>query len=122
MNIILNIILLGLGVIWFNHRQKSETRKPVLPVILAYIGGTLFVFFMSFVLQSDYLDGILYILCGGLSLLAFWIWTSISIIYKNTRAKTTGYIFTELAQCALLLVPILILCASLSGARLKIGG
>ncbi len=122
MNILLNIVLLGLAVIWFNHRQKAETRKPVFPVVMAFIGGAILVFLISFAIQRDYLDGFLYLLCGCVTLLAFWIWTSASIIYKNTKLKTTQFILPDLAQNSLLLIAILILCFLVSGASLKIGG
>lgn len=122
MNILLNILLLGLAVVWFNHRQKAETRKPVFPVVIAFIAGAILVFLISFAIQRDYLDGFLYLLCGGLNLLAFWIWTTISIIYKNTKQKTTHLILPDLAQNSLLLITILILCFLVSGASLKIGG
>lgn len=122
MNILLNILLLGLAVIWFNQRQKSESRKLVLPVVLAFIAGTILVFFISFAIQRDYLDGFLYILCGCLNLLAFWIWTTVSIIYKNRKLKTTSSILPELAQNSLLLIIILMICFLISGASLKIGG
>jgi VIT1/CCC1 family predicted Fe2+/Mn2+ transporter len=122
MNILLNLILLSLGIAWFNRRQKSETTKPVLPVILAYIGGAIFLFVLSLVIQSDYLDGILYILSGGLSLFMFWIYTTVAIIYRHNKMKTTGSVLPDLAQSAILLVPILILFFLVSGAQLKIGG
>ncbi len=122
MNILLNLVLLSLGVFWFNRRQTSEISKPVLPVILSYIGATIFLFVLSLVIQSDYLDGILYILSGGLSLFIFWIYTTVAIIYRHNKMKATGSVFPDLAQSALLLVPILILCALMSGAQLKIGG
>lgn len=122
MNILLNILLLGLAVIWFNHRQKAETRKAVFPVVIAFTAGAILVFLISFAIQRDYLDGFLYLLCGGLNLLIFWIWTTVLIIYKHTKQKTTQLILPDLAQNSLLLITILILYFLMSGASLKIGG
>lgn len=122
MNILLNILLLALGAIWFHKRQKAETRKPVLPVALAFIAGAVLVFFLSFTIQNDYLDGFLYILCGGLNLAVFWIWTTVSIIYNNSKLKTTRFILPELAQNSILLILILVIFFLVSGASLKIGG
>ncbi len=109
-------------MIWFHHRLKSTKRKLFLPVAAIYLVASVAVFAVSMMLPDEFLDGIVYILIGGLFLVVFWLLSTIAIIRKHIKAGTKGLIISDLAQMIILLVVPLILWFWLSNASLKIGG
>jgi hypothetical protein len=122
MNIIFNIILLILGITWFQERQKSETRKSILVVTLAFIGANILIFFISMAIQQDYLDGFLYVIAGAANLLIFWIWMVVSIIRHNIKRKITHQTPSDLAESSIVLILLVLLFFLLVNTPTKIGG
>jgi len=122
MNIILNITAFSLCIIWFHKRLNSGIKKPILPVILIYLVASIFIFALSLFIQAEYLDGVHYLIIGGISLFTFWFWTTISIIQKNRKHDTRKNIVGDLSQNILLLIIPLLIWLLISNMSLKIGG
>jgi hypothetical protein len=122
MNIVLNIVLLVLSLMWFSSRQQAATRKSTFPVMLAFVSGNVLVFLLSLAIQMEYLDGFIYLVAAGVNLFIFWLWTSIAIIRHHIMMKTTSNIASDLIQNSIPLIIMLILSLWLSSAQLKIGG
>ena len=122
MSIILNITAFIICIIWFQRRMNSESKKLILPVVLTYLLSALLAFIISFFVESEYLDGIIYLVIAGISILIFWIWTTIVIIMKNVKSSSQKHIVGDLAQNTILIVVPLLLWLWISNMSLKIGG
>nr|WP_294858893.1 hypothetical protein [uncultured Fluviicola sp.] len=124
MAIILNLIAFTACIIWFHRLIGKPENKLILPVILVYLASAITCFMLSFVFQHDYLDGLLHIIISGISILLFWLWTTIALIVKHTSNKQVRFLLTDLAQTSVLLIVPLgaLLIISNSTFSLKIGG
>jgi hypothetical protein len=124
MAIILNLIVFTTCIIWFHRLISNPENKLILPVILVYLASAIGSFVLSFILQHDYLDGLLHIIISGISILLFWFWTTIALIVKRASNKQVKLLLTDLAQTSvLLIVPLAaLLIISNSTFSLKIGG
>lgn len=122
MAIILNLITFTACIIWFHRLIGKPERKPILPVILVYLASAIMSFMLSFVFQHDYLDGLLHIIISGISILLFWLWTTVALIVKHLKKDDFKYLLIDLAQTSSLLIVPLVIVLLLSNASFKIGG
>lgn len=122
MAIILNLIAFTACIIWFHRLISKPGNKLILPVILVYLASAIISFMLSFVFQNDYLDGLLHIIISGISILLFWLWTTIALIVKHVKKDQFRYLLIDLAQTSSLLIVPLFIVLILSNASFKIGG
>ncbi len=122
MAIILNFIAFIGCIIWFHRLIQKPGHKLILPVILVYLAGVIFSFILSFVLQHDYLDGLLHMIISGVSILIFWLWTTIVLIVKYAKRDQIRLLLIDLAQTSALLIVPLAIVLLISNASFKIGG
>lgn len=122
MAIILNLIAFTACIIWFHRLIGKPERKLILPVILVYLASEIVSFMLSFVFQHDYLDGLLHIIISGISILLFWLWTTVALIVKHLKKDDFKYLLIDLAQTSSLLIVPLVIVLLLSNASFKIGG
>ncbi|WP_341902558.1 hypothetical protein [Fluviicola taffensis] len=122
MAIILNLIAFTACIIWFHRLIGKPGNKLILPVILVYLASTIISFMLSFAFQSDYLDGLLHIIISGVSILLFWLWTTIALIVKHLKNDQFKHLLIDLAQTSSLLIVPLFIVLMLSNASFKIGG
>ena len=122
MAIILNLIAFTACIIWFHRLISKPERKLILPVILVYLASAIVSFMLSFVFQHDYLDGLLHIIISGISILAFWLWTTVALIVKHLKKDEFKQLLIDLAQTSSLLIVPLFIVLLLSNASFKIGG
>lgn len=122
MNILLNITAFILCSIWFHNTINVENRKLILPVIVVYLIAAISIVIFSLFAKAEYLDGVNYLLVGGVFLVLFWGWTTVGIIHKNVKQHTQNHILGDLSQNIVLLILPLLIWLSLSNMSLKIGG
>lgn len=122
MAIILNFIAFIACIIWFHRLIQQPGNKLILPVVLVYLAGVIFSFIFSFLLQHDYLDGLIHMIVSGISILAFWLWTSLVIIVKYAKKDQSRFLLIGLAQTSALLIVPLAIALLISNASFKIGG
>ena len=122
MAIILNLIAFAGCIVWFHRLMNQAGRKLIFPVILAYLGATLLSFIFALAVEHDYLDGLLHLIVSGVSILLFWLWTSVVVIVKHTQSSQTKYIPADLAQTSILLIFPLLIVFMISNMSFKIGG
>ncbi|WP_430406071.1 hypothetical protein [Fluviicola sp.] len=122
MAIILNLIAFTACIIWFHRLIGKPGNKLILPVILVYLASTIISFMLSFAFQSDYLDGLLHIIISGVSILLFWLWTTIALIVKHLKNDQFKHLLIDLAQTSSLLIVPIFIVLMLSNASFKIGG
>lgn len=122
MSIILNLLIFSAFIWWFWNHFIINRKKLLIGIVLLFLLATFIVFIISIFAQNEYLDGLLNIVGGGISILAFWLSTTALIIWKNAKEKTTQRTFLDLLQVLpLLLIPLLI-WFWISNASFKIGG
>ncbi|MNJ83986.1 hypothetical protein D3C87_14190 [compost metagenome] len=122
MAVILNIIAFSACLFWFYRIINAPKHKLLFPVVLVYLGSVILSFFIALAVQHDYLDGFVHLLASAVSILLFWIWTTIIIVIKHNKSGQTKYIGIDLAQTsALLIIPIFIVLL-ISNMSFKIGG
>lgn len=122
MAIILNLIAFTACIIWFHRLIGKPERKLILPVILVYLASAIVSFMLSFVFQNDYLDGLLHIIISGISILLFWLWTTVALIVKHLKKNEFKHLLIDLAQTSSLLIVPLFIVLLLGNASFKIGG
>lgn len=122
MAIILNLIAFTACIIWFHRLIGKPERKLILPVILVYLASAIVSFMLSFVFQNDYLDGLLHIILSGISILLFWLWTTVALIVKHLKKDEFKHLLIDLAQTSSLLIVPLFIVLLLGNASFKIGG
>lgn len=122
MAIVFNLIAFTACIVWFHRLISRPDNKLILPVILVYLASTIVGFMLAFAVQHDYLDGLGHLIASAVSILVFWIWTTIALIVKHAQSRKVKHLFIDLAQTSILLLfPVLILLL-LSNASFKIGG
>jgi len=122
MTIILNILVFSVFLWWFRNHYVIKGKKILIGITALFLITTLGITFAPLLFQNEYLDGLLYLIAAVLSIVAFWLTTTIIIIWKNLHEKTLERVVPDLLQTLpLLLIPILI-WFWLSSATFKIGG
>lgn len=122
MAVILNIIAFVACIFWFHRLISKPDNKLILPVILVYLASTIASFLLSFVLQHDYLDGLLHLIISVFSTALFWLWTTIALIVKRSQSGQLKLLLTDLAQTVILLLFPLLMALMISNTSFKIGG
>ncbi|WP_300660659.1 hypothetical protein [Fluviicola sp.] len=122
MAIILNLIAFAACLIWFHKIMNAPKHKLLIPVVLVYLGSVILSFFIALAVQHDFLDGVIHLMVCAVSILVFWVWTTIIIIIKHNKNGQTKYIGVDLIQTsALLIIPLFILFL-VTNLSFKIGG
>lgn len=121
MNIILNIIIFLICIIWFKARFEFSNSKLILPVIVVYIIGSILILTVSFTTSTGF-DGLDDIAISGLSMLIFWLITTSLIIGKNIKKGRRKYLIRDLGQNSILLIIPIVLFVLLWNGPMKIGG
>lgn len=122
MAILLNLIAFTGCIIWFHRLIKQPNNKLILPVILVYLVSAILSFILALALQHDYLDGLLHMIISGISILIFWLWTTIALIAKHAGKDQFKFLLLDLAQTSTLLIVPLLIVLLISNASFKIGG
>ncbi len=122
MAIILNLLAFIACIIWFHKLVRQPGNKLILPVILVYLATSIVGFMLSFALQHDYLDGLVHLIISGVSILLFWLWTTIVLIVKHAKKDQIKFLLIDLAQTSALLIVPLAIVFLISNASFKIGG
>ncbi|MNK05397.1 hypothetical protein D3C87_232790 [compost metagenome] len=122
MAIVLNLIAFTACIIWFHRLIGKPGNKLILPVILVYLASTIASFLLSFVLQNNYLDGLLHLIISACFIALFWLWTTIALIVKHSQGGQLKFLFADLAQTLVLLLFPLLILLMISNASFKIGG
>ncbi len=122
MNVIFNILVFSVFIRWFWKQYIINQRKSFIGIVLLYLLTSILVFAFSIYTQNDYLDGVHYLISGGIFISMYWIISSAIIVRKNVKEKTTQRIYLELLQVIPLLLIPLFIYVLLSSMTLKIGG
>lgn len=122
MNILLNILVFFAFLSWFWKQFVDNNKKSFIGIVFLFLLSSMLLFGFSLYAQHDYLDGTLYLAAGGVSILAFWIYTSAIIIWKNVKDTNRKRLIPDLLQVLpLLLIPLLIVLL-FQNMSFKIGG
>ena len=100
--------------------MNSKSNALIIPVTLTFLVASILIVVISLVTQAEYLDGIHYIITGGISLSIFWAWSTFVIIKRNLNNRKQ--MISCLAQNILLLTIPLLIWVLISNTSLKIGG
>lgn len=122
MAILLNLIAFTGCIVWFHKLIRQPHNKLILPVILVYLVSAIVSFIVALAFQHDYLDGLFHIIVSGISILVFWLWTTIAIIVKHAKKSQLKFLLIDLAQTSTLLIVPLVIVLLISTASFKIGG
>ncbi|WP_421752850.1 hypothetical protein [Croceimicrobium sp.] len=119
MSILLYLVLLFLCLRWLHGSQK--TPGQMISISFSFMGGSLFSFAFSLMLDNEYLEGITHLILLSLFSVLFWliglviIWKAKPEILRDTK------IIASMIISLVLVLPILTY-ALLANANLKIGG
>ena len=102
-SIILNLIVFIIGVVKF-HKTVKTKKLSLISLSLLYLTATLIVFLVVLAIQHDYIDGLFHIVSSIGSLVLFWLYTTVYIVYHNIKLKTYGEIFFDTIQLVILIV------------------
>ncbi|QNR23484.1 hypothetical protein [Croceimicrobium hydrocarbonivorans] len=119
MSILLYLALLFLCLRWLHRSQKSPGQ--MISISFSFMGGSLFSFALSILLENEYLDGVKHLLILSFASLFFWITALFFIWRANPKLSKDNRILDSLIISLVPLLPILIY-GLLASASLKIGG
>jgi hypothetical protein len=122
MNTLLNIATFSLCIWWFWNHAVIHRKKVLIGIVGAFLLVSFLVLILSLYAQAEYLDGVHYLIAGGVSVLLFWSSATVLVIWKNMKDRTTDRMVMDLVQVMpLLLIPV-ILWVWISTMSFKIGG
>lgn len=122
MAIILNLIAFTACLLWFHRIMNAPKHRLLLPLVLVYLGSVVLSFFIALAVQHDFLNGIVHLLACAVSILVFWVWTTIIIIMKHSKNGQTKHAWIDLAQTSVLIIVPIFIILLVSNLTLKIGG
>ncbi len=122
MTAILNMLLVALFLIWFWNHVVISRKKTFIGIILLFLLSAFLLFIFLLLIRHEYLDGVHFLIAGGVSVTVFWICTTTIIIWKNIQDKTTQRTCVDLLQVTPLLLIPLLTWLLFSTMTLKIGG
>jgi len=122
MNLFLNVLLFALFGWWFWNQRIVKGKKYFFGIILLYLVASIMAFLLSLYSQNEYLDGLQYLLNGGISISIFWLSATVVITWKNLKERTAQRMFMDLVQIIPLLLTPLMIWLMISNMSFKIGG
>ena len=119
MSILLYIALLFLCLRWLHRSQR--TPGQMISMSFSFMGGSLFSFALSLMLDNEYLEGITHLILLSLFSVLFWLMGLVLIWRARSETPKDSKIIASMIISLVLALPILTY-ALLANASLKIGG
>lgn len=118
-SIFLNMIVLLFSLVWLYRSNKSVSI--LFGIVFSFLGLTFVSFVVSFLLESEFLSGIIYLIIAGINALVFWL-IGMVLIFTSSLKKNVGSYVSRIGILSLVLLIPIGLVVVFDGVSLKIGG